>query len=228
MSSPTPLMDPRVRETILSDPGVLLDDRDLMRALAEASDRARGQNVVDLRGTLMDRLEARLDRLEDAHRSVIAAAYDNVAGTAQIHRAVLRMLEAPTFEAFLADLSGEVQAILRVDSLRLVLEAEGVEAEEPDRVDGVLVLRPQGFPDAYLRAGREGPARDVALRPVGATSIHADGMRSEACLRLDLGEEAGLLVIGSRDERHFSPQHGTDLLAFLGAATARALRRYLG
>jgi uncharacterized protein YigA (DUF484 family) len=38
----------------------------------------------------------------------------------------------------------------------------------------------------------------------------------------------GLLAIGSRDERHFLPQHGTDLLAFLGGATARALRRFLG
>ena len=37
-----------------------------------------------------------------------------------------------------------------------------------------------------------------------------------------------MLVLGSRDERHFQPQHGTDLLAFLGAVTERALRRFLG
>ncbi len=51
-----------------------------------------GHNVVDLRGIAMERLEERLDRLEDTHRSVIAAAYDNLAGTNSIHRAVLRLL----------------------------------------------------------------------------------------------------------------------------------------
>jgi uncharacterized protein YigA (DUF484 family) len=222
-------MDPRVRESIISDPEVLLDDKDIMRVLVGSHERTLGPNIVDLRGIAMDRLEARLDRLEDAHRSVIAAAYDNVAGTAQIHRAVLRMLEAPRFETFLRDLGGEVASILRIDSLRLVLEAENLDGEDgTDRLDGVLVMEPMGFVDRYIRAGRNGPPRDVSLRLVGETSVHRAGIRSEACLRLDLGDEVGLLALGSRDERHFLPQHGTDLLAFLGGAAERALRRFLG
>ena len=222
-----PLMDPRLRESILADPGVLLEDRDIMQVLVAAGDRALGPNVVDLRGVAMERLAQRLDRLEDAHRSVIAAAYDNVAGTAQIHRAVLRMLEPQRFADFLGDLGGPVAAILRVDSLRLVLEAEGVE-DEADRADGVLRLEPRGFVAAYLRGSRGGSPREVTLRPVGAASVHPQGIRSEALLRLDLGEEPGLLALGSRDEGHFLPQHGTDLLAFLGGAAARALQRFLG
>jgi uncharacterized protein len=218
-------MDPRVRESIIADPAVLLDDTDIMRVLVDGHEKALGPNIVDLRGIAMDRLEARLDRLEDAHRSVIAAAYDNVAGTAQIHRAVLRMLEAPRFESFLRDLEEDVTAILRVDSLRLVLEAEEAD-DEP--LDGILALEPRDFVDGYLRSGRDRLPRDVTLRPVGVVSVHRDGIRSEACLRLDLGDEVGLLALGSRDERQFLPQHGTDLLAFLGGATARALRRFLG
>lgn len=224
-----PLMDPRVRETIMADPGVLLDDKDIMRVLVGIHERAMGPNIVDLRGIAMDRLEARLDRLEDAHRSVIAAAYDNVAGTAQIHRAVLRMLEPQRFEAFLRDLGGEVAAILRVDSVRLVLEAENLDDDDGlERLDGVLQMEPRGFAEAYIRAGRLGPAREVTLRPVGESTVHREGIRSEACLRLDLGDELGLLALGSREERHFLPQHGTDLLAFMGGAAERALRRFLG
>ena len=224
-----PLMDPRVRETIMADPGVLLDDKDIMRVLVGANERAMGPNIVDMRGIAMDRLEARLDRLEDTHRSVIAAAYDNVAGTAQIHRAVLRMLDAPRFECFLRDLGEDVASILRVDSLRLVLEAEDVDGDDGvERLESVLAMEPQGFVDAYLRTGRGGPVRDVVLRPLGPVSVHCDGIRSEACMRLDLGDEVGLLALGSREERHFLPQHGTDLLAFLGGAAARALRRFLG
>jgi uncharacterized protein YigA (DUF484 family) len=227
--SSSPFMDQKVRESIMADPAVLLDDKDIMRVLVAANERAMGPNIVDLRGIAMDRLEARLDRLEDTHRTVIAAAYDNVAGTAQIHRAVLRLLEPQRFETFLRDLAGDVQSILRIDSLRLIIESDNADGEDGiERLESVLVMEPRGFVDGYLRGYRGGPARDVVLRPIGYATVHGDDIASEACLRLDLGEDVGMLVLGSRDERHFLPQHGTDLLAFLGAATERALRRFLG
>ncbi|NIY99192.1 DUF484 family protein, partial [Salipiger sp. HF18] len=123
MSGNTLTIDESLREEIISRPDMILDDRDLMQALIAANERSMGGNIVDLRGIAMERLEARLDRLEDTHRSVIAAAYENLAGTNQIHRAVLRMLDPVEFEPFLRDLAGEVAQILRVDAVRLVLES---------------------------------------------------------------------------------------------------------
>ena len=93
----TPKIDQSLRAKIMEEPAAILDDRDLMNALIAANDREIGANVVDLRGIAMERLEARLDRLEDNHRSVIAAAYENLAGTNQVHRALLRMLDPLTF-----------------------------------------------------------------------------------------------------------------------------------
>ena len=86
-----------IREHILSDPGLILEDHELMRALLQADRSAQGRNVVDLRGVLVDRLEERLDRLEDTHREVLAAAYENVAGMNQVHRACLAVLEPDDF-----------------------------------------------------------------------------------------------------------------------------------
>ena len=77
-----------LKDRILSEPGLILEDHELMRALLRADRAAQGRNVVDLRGVLVERLEERLDRLEDTHREVIAAAYENVAGTNQVHRAL--------------------------------------------------------------------------------------------------------------------------------------------
>ena len=94
-----PAMNDELREKIIAQPEVILEDQDLMRALIAANERAMGGNIVDLRGIAMERLEARLDRLEDTHRSVIAAAYENLAGTNQIHRAILRMLDGRTSAA---------------------------------------------------------------------------------------------------------------------------------
>jgi hypothetical protein len=232
--SGAPRIDASLRASIMADPGLLLDDKEVMRALVAANERLMGPNIVDLRGLAMDRLEARLDRLEDTHRSVIAAAYDNLAGTTQIHRAVLRLLEPTRFETFLRDLEGDVAAILRVDSLRLVLEsAEGRDAPAVQRLGSVLLVEDLGFVDAYLGGGRAA-SRPVTLRAVrpGSPRVHGEGahrIRSEACLRLDLGPgtRPGLLLLGSEDPRHFAPQQGTDLLAFLGASFERIMRRWL-
>jgi uncharacterized protein YigA (DUF484 family) len=234
MSSNTQ-MDAALRDRILSDPAVLLDDADIMRALVSANDRAMGNNVVDLRGIAMERLEARLDRLEDTHRSVIAAAYENLAGTNQIHRAILRMLEPVRFEVFLRDLGGEVAEILRVESVRLVIEAQDP-GDDPAvrRVDSVLAVERPGFVDDYIARGRSQPARQVTLRQIRPDqgSVYGDKsdyIQSEACLRLDFGQGRlpGMLVLGSEDPHQFTPQQGTDLLGFFAGVFERAMRRWL-
>ena len=56
-------------------------------------------------------------------RSVIAAAYENLAGTNQVHRAILQMLDPLSFEDFLKTMAGDVAQTLRVDCVRLVLES---------------------------------------------------------------------------------------------------------
>ena len=194
-----------------------------------------GANIVDLRGIAMDRLENRLDRLEDTHRSVIAAAYENLSGTNQINRAVLRLLDATTFEGFLQDLQGDVAEILRVDALRLVLETEQPESgESVSKLNPVLCIKPEGFVQEYLTRGRTGNARHVTLRQLQPSDNklfgeEADWVRSEACLKLDLGQGrlAGMLVLGSEDPHVFGPQHGTDLLDFFAGVLERTMRRLL-
>ncbi len=225
-----------LRQRILSDPEMILEDRELMRALVDANGSSLGPNIVDLRGIALERLENRLERLEDTHRSVIAAAYENLAGTNMIHRAVLRILEPTDFTSFLKGLP-EVAEILRVDTLRLVLESRAWSAEEAalSRLGGVVVTVPKGWTESYITAGRNIPVRAVTLRPIQPETDEiygdaADWIHSEALLRLDLGPGRlpGMLALGSEDPHQFRPTQGTDLLSFFGAAFERALRRWLG
>ncbi|MEX0368526.1 MAG: DUF484 family protein [Ruegeria sp.] len=234
--SSQPKIDDALREAIITRPDVILDDKDLMHALIAANERAMGGNIVDLRGLAMDRLEARLDRLEDTHRSVIAAAYENLAGTNQIHRAILRMLDPTDFEPFLRDLGGEVAEILRVDAVKLVLESVQNDSDPAvQRLGDVLNVAEPGFIDDYLTEGRGGTVRQVTLRQVqdADPEIYGDDanwIRSEACLKLDFGDGRlpGLLVMGAEDPHMFGPQQGTDLLAFFTGVFERAMRRWLG
>ena len=234
MTQTAPLADD-FRAKIIADPDVILSDLDVMRALIAANERAMGANVIDLRGIAMERLEDRLDRLEDTHRNVIAAAYDNVAGTNSIHRAVLRLLEPTDFESFLAGLSGEVSAALQIDCMKLVLETvQDGETPGAGRLGEVLVTAEPGFIQTYLTYGRDVPVRTVTLRQVSPETEIIYGpatgwIRSEACLRLNLGKGRlpGMLVMGSEDPHQFRAAHGTDLLGFFGDVFERAMRRWL-
>ncbi len=232
------MIEPDLRDRILAEPERLLEDRDVMNALVSANERAMGANIVDLRGIAMQRLETRLDRLEDTHRSVIAAAYENLAGTNQVHRAVLQLLEPTNFESFINTLTTDVAQTLRVDMVRLVLETLQDDSE-PDptlrRLGEVLQVAPAGFVGTYLTNGRNGPGRPVVLRSVTSLSVDfygekAEHIQSEALMKLDLGPGRlpAMLVFASEDPNQFKSTHGTDLLAFFAGVFERAMRRWLG
>ncbi|PJE31929.1 hypothetical protein SAMN06297129_1969 [Pseudooceanicola antarcticus] len=230
-----PELDRKLRERVLARPDIILDDRDMMQALVAANEKTMGGNIVDLRGIAMERLEARLDRLEDTHRSVIAAAYENLAGTNQIHRALLRMMDAQEFETFLRDLEGEVSDILGVDSMHLVLESnEAGDDPAVSRLGEVLRVVEPGFIAAYMDGHRNSPTRQVVLRQIEAGPAELYGEKSaytfsEACLRLDFGTGRlpGMLLMGSEDPHQFTPQQGTDLLGFFAGVFERTMRRWL-
>ncbi|WP_112321197.1 DUF484 family protein [Oceanibium sediminis] len=231
---------PAIRSQILSNPELILGDQELMAALLEADGAASsGRNIVDLRGKLVDRLEFRLDRLEATNRTVIAAAYENLAGTNQIHRAVLALLEAKDFRSFLTVLGEDVANILSIDAIRLGLEtpakAPGTHLGPKGPLAELVVALPKGGVEAYLSEG-EGSAlaRRVTLRKATAKADDLFGhgqawIQSEAILKVDLGpgRNAGLLALGVEDPKRFSPDQGVDLLSFLAGAFERMLRRWL-
>ena len=228
-----PEIEAAVRDRIIADPGAVLEDRDIMRALAEANSAQMGGNVVDFRGVAIERLESRLDRLEDTHRSVIAAAYENLAGTNQIHRAVLALHDPADFEGFVKSLGDEVAGILRVDAIRLVLETMQ-SGDDPvvQRLGDVLTVAETGFVADYV--GATGQSRQVVLRQTRVQDDRLYGdtgawVRSEACLKLNLGPRRlpGMLVMASEDPHMFKPNQGTDLLTFFAGVFERSMRRWL-
>lgn len=209
-------LDADTRDRLLADPGMILGDRDLMRALVAARDAGQGRNVVDIRGRAMEALETRLDRLESQHESVIAAAFDNQSGTAVVHRAVVGLLES----ADLADLVGSLQAdiapLLRIETLRLVVEADPAIPRLPPEA----VMVPEGAIGRIVAAGRRTPrGDDIVLRPASPVTqvMHGRRVASEALLPVDLGARRprAMLLMGSADTTRFMPAHGTDLLRFL-------------
>lgn len=219
----TDALDPETRDRLLADPGAILADRDLMRALVAAREAEVGDNVIDIRGRAMQALETRLDRLESTHESVIAAAYDNQSGMAVIHRAVLGLLETADLGDFIAALQTDIAPLLRIETLRLVVEDDPALNLPRD-----AVAVPHGTIDRILTAGRRAPrGDDIVLRAalVVTRPLHGRTIASEALLPLDLGpaRPRTVLLMGSSDPTRFMPAHGTDLLRFFGQVFRMAL-----
>lgn len=226
-----------LRDQLISDPGIVLDDPDILRALVGAEDASRGDNVRDMRGLAMKRLEDRLDQLENQHQSVISAAYYNVSTTSQVHRAILTMIAPTDFDAFLENLDSQVADCLRIRAVRLVLEAE---THTPDSdlnpISGTLSVLPiGGVAQVQTLGGKTGRRYPVILRQVatGAPLVYgtaAADIRSEAIVQLNLGEgrAPGLLVLGADDAAHFAPGQATDLLELFARICERLVLGWLG
>ena len=222
----------RVRDLILSEPQIILHDRDIMRALVAASDSEQGANVVDLRGVAINRLEHRLSALEDTHRAVLSAAYDNVASTNQIQRAALIALEARDWNSFVALSGTEFREVLGVAEIRICLESDRILNDSVTNPQ-VVTLEPGGIDD-YVSKGSMTLPRSVVLRRVHASDAAVYGkleteVRSEAVIRIDTGRKgmAAMIVLGSADPNQFVPSLKPDLLRFLGQVLGRMFERWL-
>ena len=233
------LQQEQVRQQILEDPAMVLEDQDVIRALIGArASTASDRNVVDIGGVLISRLEDRLDRLEGTHRDVVAAAYENLAGTQQIHRAVLALLHARDFSSFLWTMTEKLKSILTLDAVCLCVEADEAEPGTP--------LGPEGpYRDAILSFPRDGaaaycgqeafwPGRRVILRETTEASAIVFGeaggtIRSEAILKVEVGTVGVpmLLVLGSQLPERFHPDQATDLLTFLALAFEAVVETWL-
>ena len=223
-----------IRSLILAEPEIVLSDDMVMRTLIGAG--AHGaRNIVDLRDRLVERLEGRLKQLVHTNRSVIAAAYENVAGTRQLHRAVLGLVDAADLPEFLRRLTRDVPAMVGVDEGRLCLEAEVEEIVEAYQLagdlEGRVLLVPEGTVAQYFALDGDPGTEPVALRPCGgeAELVFGPGThaRSEALIRLDLGAAQGLVAFGAADPERFGPDQGTELLSFFGGVVERLLARHL-
>ncbi|MEM6465772.1 MAG: DUF484 family protein [Pseudomonadota bacterium] len=228
-SQTAPLSTPELKDQILADPSLVLEDPQIMKALLQLDDAPSDRKVVDLRARLVERLEHRLERLEDTHASVVAAAYENLAGTNQVHRAVLVLLGQSDLASALAALEGEIATILGLDLVRIAVEGDLPTLPEP--VAHLVVRMPRGSLRAYLAAGKDVEPRPVTLRPITelADALYgdeADGIASEALLSLDLTRPA-LLAFGAEDRSRFHPEQGDELLTFFGAVASKVLSRWL-
>ncbi len=220
------LDDEQVAEYLRRNPDFLIRHPDLVSALVPPA-RHCGDGVVDMQQFMVERLQRDARVLREARDSLIRTSRANLSSQQRIHKTVLALLAAPSFEHLIEAATVDLAVNLGVDVAALCVEG----TENPParyRRAGMRVLEP-GTVDRLL-----GPGVEIILRPDAdpareVFSGAAGLVRSEALIRLEYSSAAptGLLALGAREPGTFDPGQGTELLLFLSRALGLSLRAWL-
>jgi uncharacterized protein len=189
--------------------------------------RDSGGGVADFQHFLLDRLRRDSARLAAGHRTLLATSRGNLASQNRVHKAVLAILAAASFEQLLLIATTDLAVLLDVDVVTIAVESAAAPSARL-RTQGIHLLKAG---EVELRLGGE---RGVAL----ATDIRGDPVlfggaaglvRSQALLRLSFGSSAppGLLCVGTRKPGNFHAGLGTELLSFLAQVLGLTIRQWL-
>jgi uncharacterized protein YigA (DUF484 family) len=208
-------------------PDFLANNPDLLFALTPPDQRA-GEAVVDFQRFMVERQQRELAKLKASSEELLAISRLNKSTQQTVHRAVLALLAAPTFERAISTVVDDWAAYMDLDVVILGIEHSG-EAGMPGLKTGLTMLSP-GEVDSRL--GRGNDVKTFAVLDPADPALFGEAAplaRSAAWLRLAIHEESppGILALGSRSEGRFHPRQNTELLRFLASALAATIRAWL-
>lgn len=185
-----------------------------------------GKGVADFQSYLVRRLKADKQEILEQSRELVETARSNMNNQARVHRAVLRLLEANSFEDFVRTITLDLSTLLDVDISVLVAESNGRDIPHV-HTSGVRVV-PAGTIDNWMRG------KDILLQDdiSGIEAIYGGGaglVRSQALVRVDISMNTppALLAFGSRGPDTFTDGQGTEQVAFLARVVERQFRSWL-
>lgn len=207
-------------------PNFLFEHPEIARILTPPT-HANGDDLVDFGRFLIDRLRSEIAALTARESKLITTVETNVSGQGRVHRATLKLLDAPTPEKLARTVQVDFPAILGIGAATLCLGQVATDALYGEQHDGAVV--PPEQIARLLTPGRDAALRQVSNEDKALFGTAGDGVRSVAMLRLVLGRNAppGILALGSERAEGFHPNQATDLLVFLARVAESRLRQWL-
>ncbi len=185
-----------------------------------------GRKVADFQSYMIERLKADKSEAIETAKEIVETARNNMNNQSRIHRAVLRLLEASSFDEFIETITTDITSLLDVDITTLVVEADGREIPHI-HTNGIRVV-PEGTIDNWMRGKNVLLQSDIS----GIETIYGAGatlVRSQTLVRIDVSMHTppAILAFGSRDPHLFQPNQGTEQVLFLARVVERQFRTWL-
>ncbi len=214
-----------VREFLKSNPRFLNDYPDIIDLILPAKGK-KEKGIADFQAYMIERLKADKQQVMGTAQELVETARSNMNNQQRIHNAVLRVLEARSFEEFINIITMDLATMLDTDMSVLVVEA-GSSGIPHIRTTGIRLI-PEGTVTTWMGDKNYLLESDIhgieAIYGGGATLI-----RSQAMLRVDISMNTppAILAFGSRDPHMFQQGQATDQVTFLARVVERAFRTWL-
>lgn len=185
-----------------------------------------GKGVADFQSYMIERLKADKENVITSTRELVENARSNMNNQQRIHAAVVRLLEAKTFDDFIHCITMDLSSILNVDISVLVVESNGTDIPHVHQ-NGIRVI-PEGTIDKWMED------KSVLLQDniSGIEAIYGGGAAlvcSQILLRVDITKDTppALVAFGSRDPNMFQDGQATDQILFLARVIEQCFRIWL-
>lgn len=187
---------------------------------------AQGKGIADFQSHMIQRLKADKEKVLSNTQELVATSRANMNNQHRVHKAVLLLLEASTFDQFISTITMDLDTILDVDISVLVVESNGNEIPHV-HTSGIRVI-PPGTVDNWMKG------KNVLLQDniSGIEAIYGGGaalVKSQILLRVDISMDTppAILAFGSRNADMFQEGQGTDQVLFLARVIERCFRMWL-
>ena len=218
---PSPATDEQVTAYIRAHPDFFARHAELLPKLVPPS-RFDGDVVVDMQQFMISRLNHELEQMRGCAEHLISTSRNNMSTQSRTHQAILALLDACDATGIARVIAEDLPTLLDVDVVTIGFE--GPVGTEDIIPPGTLAL-PAGAVDQLLGSG------EVLLRgeECGDPAVFGDGaglVASYALVRLAVSDHLhGLLALGSRHQRAFHSNQGTELLGFLARVIEHCIRQ---
>ncbi len=208
------------------NPNFVEENPEAVELLLPERKRPKRGVPADFQSYMIERLKSDKDEAIEVSQEIVATSRANMNNQQRVHKAVLRLLEAESFDDFIHTITMDMATILDVDIAVLVVEADGEEIPHIS-TSGIRVI-PEGTADKWLEG------KDVLLQDniSGIEPIYGGGatlVRSQILLRIGISMDTppALLAFGSRDPDMFQEGQATDQILFLARVIERCFRTWL-
>lgn len=208
------------------NPNFFQENPDILETLIPKRARPTKGSVADFQSYMIDRLQADKKEVIKNTQELVENARSNMNNQQRIERAVLRLLEARSFDDFIHCITIDLSSLLGVDISVLVVETEDIKIPHVQQ-SGIRIV-PTGTIDKWMN-GKNALLQDNIS---GIEAIYGGGatlVQSQILLRVDisLSTPPAILAFGSRDPNTFTEGQATDQILFLARVIERCFRNWL-
>ena len=221
----TPLTEQDVINWLRDHPHFLSKHPELLDMMTPPKEKF-GKGVADFQHYMVQRLKADRDEVLESAREIVENSRANMNSQTRMHRAILMLLEATTFEGFVSTITLDFPSLLDVDIVSLIVETDSAVVPQI-HLQGVRAVAPGTI---HLLMKDKPIILEANIH--GIDEVYGGGaglVKSQALLKLHVGDEApaAMIAFGSRDPKAFESTQGTELIAFLGCVTERLFQAWL-